>query len=120
MTNFKISDVYEWCMAAFDDGKYCSNLVDAVLQATHSRVFHRLHPRGKPSHMLLLLYAGDYDYDVLIDKSKRVVVVMLHAPNHSVALRYERRDDGKFILKTTTYSNIDFTAMLNGPLKLPK
>jgi hypothetical protein len=111
------SEVYSSCMKELDDAQYCSGLVDAYLQATSSRLFGYI-PKGRtrPWYMLLL---NDIEYDpiVMVDyQEKRTVFVVLRGPNHSIGLLYERGSDGRFVLRVTTFSNLELTAILNGPL----
>jgi type IV secretory pathway VirB6-like protein len=108
----KISNVYRWCMERLNDGEYCANVVDAVIQATRSRLFQRASRRGTVLQ-LLLLYDGGYEYDVLLDKDKRRVAVLLNAPTHTVALLYET--DKGVVLKDIAISKLEFVAMMNGP-----
>jgi hypothetical protein len=100
-------------MEKLGDRKYCTNVVNAVRHTFSRRLF-----RGHSRTMLLTLYDGGYVPDVLIDKSKRKVVVLLSAANHTLTFYYEI-NGGKPVLRATSVDYIEYTAALNHILPLP-
>jgi hypothetical protein len=112
-----VSDVYRSCMNALGDAEYCAGVVDAVLQAALSRV-HRYAPKGRKKPIFYIVLANNIDYATSpwVDQTKGLVAVVLRGPNHSISLVYEKDDDGRFVLSRAAVSNLEYMAMLNGPL----
>jgi len=135
-----ISAVYQWCMEATGgDAGYCADVKHVAAQATSMRAFS--YTQGGTGFLLLLpktIYIAKvideseegvavmlvatkaaYDAKILLDDQKKAIAVMLQAPNHVVSLIYER-GMGKPTLKKTIITNLELTALINGPLKLPE
>ncbi len=117
LKNWEASKVYNSCMQELGDAEFCSGVRDAVLEAITKRVF-KYFPEGRTRPwFLVLLNAIEYDYSVMVDHlEKRAVFVALRGPNHSIGLLYLRDSDGRFVLRYTTFSNMELMALLNGPL----
>jgi len=115
-----VADVYRSCMDVLGDGEYCAGVVDAVLQAALSRV-HGYMPEGRKRPKFYLVLANDIDYvtNPWVDQTKQSVVVVLRGPNHSISLAYEKDSGGQFVLRRVAISNLEYLAMLNGPLNQP-
>jgi hypothetical protein len=104
-------------MNALGDAEYCAGVVDAVLQAVLTRV-HNYVPEGQKRPIFYVVLANNIDYAISpwVDQTKQSVVVVLRGPNHSISLAYERDDGGRFVLRRAAVSNLEYMAMLNGPL----
>ncbi len=140
MTNFNISDVYQWCMEVTDgDAEYCADVKAVAAQVAATRVFSYI--RNNIKFLLVLpgiiyisklIDEGDttvlfavkatYAAKILLDEQKKVIAVLLEAPNHIVTLVYERfsYEKGKTVLKKAIVTNRELSALINGPLKLPE
>jgi len=115
-----VTDVYRSCMDVLGDAEYCAGVVDAVLQAALSRV-HKYVSEGRKRPVFYLVLANSIDYatNPWVDQTKQSVAVVLRGPNHSISLLYERDDGGGFVLRRVAISNLEYMAMLNGPLNQP-
>jgi len=111
------TDVYRSCMNALGDAEYCAGVVDAVLQTVLTRVYSYA-PEGRKRPVFYLALVNDIDYvtNPWVDLNKKSVAVVLRGPNHSISLVYERDDSGRFVLRRAAVSNLEYMAMLNGPL----
>jgi hypothetical protein len=115
-----VSDVYRSCMNAVGDAEYCAGVVDAVLQTVLTRVYNYVSEgRKKPIFYLVLANNIDYVTNPWVDLNKKSVAVVLRAPNHSISLVYQKDDGGRFVLRRAAVSNLEYMAMLNGPLDQP-
>jgi len=111
--------VYKTCMDSLNDAEYCSALMEVVLELYTRRVFsYTPMGRDKPIFHLALPHNVDYTAGILVDLTKKSVVILLHAPHHVVHLKYERNEDGRFAFKNALVSNLEVVAAMNGPLKL--
>jgi len=112
-----VTDVYRSCMNALGDAEYCAGVVDAVLQTVLTRVYSYVSEgRKRPVFYLALVNNIDYVTNPWVDLNKKSVAVVLRGPNHSISLVYERDDSGRFVLRRVAVSNLEYMAMLNGPL----
>jgi hypothetical protein len=109
-----VVEIYRSCMDALNDAEYCANVVDAVLQSAR-----KVYTYGSSKPRLQLVLSSDIDYaaNILVDKTKKSVIVMLRAPNHLVYLLYEAGQDGKFVLRRADVSNMEMLALTNPPLR---
>lgn len=112
--------VYKTCMDSLNDAEYCSALMEVVLELYTRRVFsYTPMGRDKPIFHLALPHNVDYTAGILVDLTKKSVVILLHAPHHVVHLKYERNEGGRFVFKNALVSNLEVAAAMNGPFKLP-
>ena len=114
--DFGLVHVYKSCMDTLGDVEYCARLVDIILELSSKRAFSYVSKRRPRTKFYLVLPRIDYSAGILVDKTKKSVVVMLYAPRHAVSLVYERNQDGGFTLTRATVSNPEYAAMTNGPL----
>jgi hypothetical protein len=107
-------------MNALGDAEYCAGVVDAVLQTVLTRVYRYVSKgRQRPIFFLALVNNIDYATKPWVDINKKSVAVVLRGPNHSISLIYQRDDGGRFVLRRAAVSNLEYIAMLNGPLNQP-
>jgi len=117
--NNSLAYVYKMCMNAVHDTEYCATLVEILLEVSTKRVFSYV-PEGRPKPRFHLVLPSDVDYmaNIMVDKTKKSVIIMLVAPHHAVALIYERGKDGNATLKSATVSSVEVAALMNGPFRL--
>jgi hypothetical protein len=130
-----ISGVYHWCMEATGgDAEYCADVKDVAAQVAATRVFSHVHNNirfllvlpdvifskliDEEDTVVLFAARTTYAAKILIDEQKKGIAVLLEAPNHIVTLIYERKKEGKPILKKTMVTNHELSALINSPFKL--
>jgi hypothetical protein len=115
----KVKEIFGECMDMVGDVDYCASLVDVIIHTAFRRVFkYSARGRSRPVFYLALPHDVDYKVGILTDKTKKTFIILLHAPLHAVSLIYEREGDGRFALRRAAVSNMEYAAIMNGPLGL--